>query len=90
MARLCRFNHMESLRVGVGMMSRGEVALVVASAGATAGVVEGSLFSATVLMALVTTLLTPLLLKLTYRQEPVEAAAERRSVLSPEFSPAAD
>jgi Kef-type K+ transport system membrane component KefB len=74
MARLCRFSHVEALRVGVGMMSRGEVALVVASAGVSAGVVDGGLFSATVLMALATTVATPVLLKLTYRDaaEPSE------------------
>jgi Kef-type K+ transport system membrane component KefB len=75
MARLCRFSHVEALRVGIGMMSRGEVALVVAAAGASAGVVDGALFSSTVLMALVTTIITPLLLKLTYSE--AENAAGR-------------
>ncbi len=65
-ARLCRFSHVEALRVGVGMMSRGEVALVIAAAGLGAGAVDGAVFSASVLMALVTTVLTPVLLKLAY------------------------
>ena len=66
MARFCRFDHKQALAVGIGMMSRGEVALVVASAGASAGIVEGALFSATVLMALATTIMTPVLLKVVY------------------------
>jgi len=75
MARLCRFSHIEALRVGIGMMSRGEVALVVASAGVSAGVVDGALFSSTVLMALATTIATPVLLKLTYHDEAGPAQA---------------
>jgi Kef-type K+ transport system membrane component KefB len=85
MARLCRFSHIEALRVGIGMMSRGEVALVVAAAGASAGVVEGSLFSSTVLMALVTTIITPLLLKMTYsdgRSREAEAQALRAAEMA--------
>ena len=74
-ARVGRFGHRESVTVGIGMMSRGEVALVIAAAGLDAGVVEGSIFSAAVLMTLTTTLLTPILLKLwTGREEEPEAA----------------
>ncbi len=62
-ARLARFNHREALFVGVGMMSRGEVALVIAAAGLAAGTVGKSVFSASIIMTLVTTILTPLVLK---------------------------
>jgi Na+:H+ antiporter len=73
-ARLCRFAHRESLSVGVGMMSRGEVALVIAAAGLAAGAVDGAIFSAAIVMTLVTTILTPIFLKLTYTEEPVPQA----------------
>jgi Kef-type K+ transport system membrane component KefB len=66
-----RFAHRESLSVGVGMMSRGEVALVIAAAGLAAGAVDGAIFSAAIVMTLVTTILTPIFLKLTYTDEPV-------------------
>ncbi len=56
----------ESLRIGVGMISRGEVALVIATLGLQQQVIDDTLFSATVLMTLVTTIVTPLLLKLVY------------------------
>ena len=50
--------------VGVGMMPRGEVGLIYASIGKTLGVVSDSLFSAIVLMVIITTLITPPFLKL--------------------------
>jgi Kef-type K+ transport system membrane component KefB len=62
-ARLTGSNHGEALLIGTGMMSRGEVALVIAAAGLSAGVVGSSVFSAAILMTLVTTILTPLTLK---------------------------
>lgn len=62
-ARLGGFCHRDGVTVGIGMMSRGEVALVIAAAGLEAGAVDGTIFSAAVLMALTTTLLTPVLLK---------------------------
>ncbi|MCU7959088.1 MAG: cation:proton antiporter [gamma proteobacterium symbiont of Bathyaustriella thionipta] len=51
------------LAIGIGMMPRGEVGLVFASIGKTLGVIDASLFSSVVLMVIVTTLLTPPLLK---------------------------
>ncbi len=58
------------LAIGVGMMPRGEVGLVFASIGKSLGVIDGATFSALVLMAIVTTLATPPLLKLTLGQAP--------------------
>lgn len=51
------------LTVGIGMMPRGEVALVMANVGKALGVIDDVLFSAIVIMAIVTTLLTPVLLR---------------------------
>lgn len=62
------FRPTEATRVGYGMVSRGEVALVVAVIGLDQGLVSQSTFSATILMTLVTTLVTPLLLKWAYRE----------------------
>jgi Kef-type K+ transport system membrane component KefB len=56
----------ESLRIGAGMIGRGEVALVIAVAGRSAGLVNDTLFGATVVMALVTTLVTPPLLRVMF------------------------
>lgn len=51
------------LAIGIGMMPRGEVGLIFASLGKSLGVLNDSLFSAIVIMVVVTTLVTPPLLK---------------------------
>jgi Kef-type K+ transport system membrane component KefB len=62
-ARLGGFTNRESLRVGVGMISRGEVGLIVASVGVNAGLIQTELFSIVTLIVMVTTLVTPPLLR---------------------------
>ena len=62
-ARLTGFGGYDSLGIGLGMVSRGEVALIVAQKGSMAGLIAGNMFPAVVLMVIVTTLITPLLLK---------------------------
>ncbi len=74
-AKLGGFNMTESLRVGMGMISRGEVGLIVASVGLSAGIIDREIFSSMIIMVLATTLVTPVLLKLTFRGAPVEAPA---------------
>jgi Kef-type K+ transport system membrane component KefB len=68
-ARLGGYTYQESLRVGVGMISRGEVGLIVATVGVDAGLIQTELFSVVTLIILVTTLVTPLLLRLAFTQE---------------------
>ncbi len=63
-AKFCGFNTKDALTIGAGMVSRGEVALIVANKGASYGLVESSMFPAIVLVVIVTTLITPVLLKL--------------------------
>lgn len=63
-AKLTGFNGQDSVRIGVGMISRGEVALIVAQKGAAANLVSPELFPAVVLVVIVTTLITPILLKI--------------------------
>ena len=65
-ARLCRYSQRQSLQIGVGMVSRGEVALIIASKGIALGMLSTQLFSAVVLVVVATTILTPILLKLTF------------------------
>ena len=69
-AKLFKFTNHEALAVGVGMISRGEVALIVAQKGAAAGLINTDLFPAIVLVVVVTTLVTPILLKLVMNKEP--------------------
>ncbi|MGH2500298.1 MAG: cation:proton antiporter, partial [Candidatus Limnocylindria bacterium] len=56
-----------AVRVGVGMVPRGEVGLVVASLGLSAGIIAGSLYGSVLMMVAVTTLVAPLLLGPAYR-----------------------
>lgn len=69
-AKLCRFTNHEALSVGIGMVSRGEVALIVAQKGSQAGLVDSHMFPAVVIVVIVTTLITPILLKLVMRKDP--------------------
>ncbi len=63
-AKLCKFSNQEALSVGVGMVSRGEVALIVAQKGAAVGLVSDEMFAPVILVVIVTTLITPILLKM--------------------------
>lgn len=66
-ALLSGFGFKDSLRVGVGMMPRAEVALIMASIGVRAGVVGQSLLSMTVMVVLLTSLVTPILVKFAFK-----------------------
>ena len=57
------------MRVGIGMISRGEVGLIVAGVGVSSGVLTGSVYSTIVIMVAVTTIVTPIWLKMEYRKE---------------------
>jgi Kef-type K+ transport system membrane component KefB len=57
------------LRVGVGMMPRGEVALIVALVGLNAEIVTQSTYAIVILMTAVTTVLAPPLLRVLYREQ---------------------
>ncbi|HDS30617.1 MAG TPA: cation:proton antiporter [Firmicutes bacterium] len=65
-AKMTGFSFIESLRVGTGMVSRGEVGLIVASVGLSGGIIVKEIFSAMVLMVLVTTLVTPIGLRMVF------------------------
>ena len=62
-AKICKFNNKEALGIGIGMISRGEVALIVAQKGADCGLLSETLFPAIVVVVIITTLITPILLK---------------------------
>lgn len=73
-ARASKFSWKESIQVGVGMVSRGEVALIVASKGQQVGLIDGELFAPIVIMVIVTTLITPILLKIAFKDKPEKEA----------------
>lgn len=62
-AKLCKYTNKESLQIGVGMISRGEVALIVASKGEALGLMGSTLMGPVVIVVVITTIITPILLK---------------------------
>ena len=73
-SKLCKFNMSDSLKIGVGMMTRGEVALIVAQKGLAAGLLTSDYFTAVILLILVSSIATPILLKLFYSRDANSAA----------------
>ena len=65
-AKICGFTNRECLQVGSGMVSRGEVAIIIATKGIVIGLLNTRLFSAIIIVVILTTLITPLLLKIAY------------------------
>jgi Kef-type K+ transport system membrane component KefB len=65
-ARIFKISKRESLQIGVGMVSRGEVAIITANIGLQAKIISQEVFIPTILVVLLTTIITPILLKLTF------------------------
>lgn len=70
-AKLCKCTNMESLQIGTGMISRGEVALIVATKGLSLGLVDQKFLAPVVIMVVITTVITPILLKVVFRHDTV-------------------
>ncbi len=68
--KLCKYSNTDALKIGGGMVGRGEVALIVASKGVVAGVIGDELFTPIVFIVIVTTLITPILLNYLYNRYP--------------------
>lgn len=62
-AKICGFNGKEALQVGVGMVSRGEVALIIAQKGFAIGLISADMFPPIVLVVIATTIITPVVLR---------------------------
>lgn len=78
MARMCGYRGMDCLKIGVGMMTRGEVALIVAQRGLSVGMLDAKYFTSVILLILVSSILTPIILKMLFHRdkgELTEAAA---------------
>lgn len=68
-SRLCGFKGREALKIGVGMMTRGEVALIVAQKGLAVGMISSQYFTAVILLIIVSSIATPILLKLLFSKD---------------------
>lgn len=83
-AKICKFTNHEALNIGIGMVSRGEVALIVAQKGYNLGLIDADLFSPIILMVVVTTIFTPIILKKTLEEKEGDAEDElgRKDVIT--------
>ncbi len=69
MARVCKFKWNDSIKIGVGMMTRGEVALIVAQKGLAVGLMTDVYFTAVIFLIIISSICTPILLKLLYSKD---------------------
>ena len=60
----------DSIKIGVGMMTRGEVALIITNKGLGLGIIDSSYFTAVILLIIVSSIVTPLLLKFLFSKYP--------------------
>ena len=73
-AHLLGFNKKDSLKIGIGMMSRGEVALITAQKGLAAGLLTSDFFTSIILLIVVSSIVTPILLKRAYSTDGASSA----------------
>ena len=76
-ARLCKNNWRDSFKVGVGMMTRGEVALIVAQKGLAVGLLSPEYFASVILLIICSSVITPIVMKLLYKGEKPTDSAEQ-------------
>ncbi|MBQ6728149.1 MAG: cation:proton antiporter, partial [Clostridia bacterium] len=69
MARIMKFGFKDSVKTGVGMIARGEVALIVMEKGIAGGIIDPKYRVIVVLLVMVSSLLAPILLKLLYKRD---------------------
>jgi Kef-type K+ transport system membrane component KefB len=57
------------MKVGIGMISRGEVGLIVAGVGVSSGALSTDIYTSVIIMVAVTTIITPIWLKMAYKKD---------------------
>ena len=75
-AKLCKYKNYQAIRIGVGMISRGEVALIVAAKGEKLGLISSDCLGPVVLVVVITTIVTPILLKPVFKLGPTTIAVK--------------
>lgn len=74
-------NRSKAMKVGIGMISRGEVGLIVAGIGVTSGALSSNIYTTLIIMVAITTLITPVWLKKAYSKEPPVANYDSREAI---------
>lgn len=78
-SRLFGYRGRDCFKIGVGMMTRGEVALIVAQKGLAVGLMEPVFFTSVILLIICSSIITPVVMKLLYRGEPDDTAPTSRT-----------
>lgn len=82
-AKLCHYQNYQCMRIGVGMISRGEVALIVASKGEALGLMGTAFLGPVIVVVVITTIITPILLKVVFKKGgPAMPLVEEKSFAS--------
>lgn len=68
-AKFCKYSNKDCIRIGAGMVSRGEVALIVAAKGNSIGLISADLMGPIVIVVVITTIISPILLKMTFGEK---------------------
>jgi Kef-type K+ transport system membrane component KefB len=89
-AKLCGYSRIDSLRVGLGMVARGEVALVVANQGIAGGLMKAELLGAIVIVVVVTPIISPILLRMSYKTKKADYSDLVYSELVDQYQEAKD
>jgi Kef-type K+ transport system membrane component KefB len=69
-AKLFKFRNNEAIKIGVGMMTRGEVALIVSQKGLSVGLLTANFFTPVILLIITSSVVTPIIMKLLYKAYP--------------------
>ena len=79
-AKVCGYKNYQCLRIGVGMVSRGEVALIVANKGIEAGLMSSELVAPVIIVVIATTIITPIVLKPVFLKTGQDVVTESKLV----------
>lgn len=82
-SRLCKYKWADCLKIGIGMMTRGEVALIITNKGLALGIIDPSYFTAVILLIIISSIVTPVALKVLFsRSAPNDLSAKKERALS--------
>ncbi len=81
-AKMTGYTNLQAAKIGIGMVSRGEVALIVASKGSALGLMVPEFFAPIVIVVVVTTIITPIMLKLIFKYQAVHEEDVSTSLLA--------
>lgn len=75
-AKVCGYSNKNAIRIGAGMISRGEVALIVAAKGNAVGLMSAALLGPVVIVVVITTIIAPVFLKLSFASSKKNIASQ--------------